>query len=135
MQGRVDDHQTGEDLESYSLGRLALSPMPGFEEHLLICQRCRAKLNAIEPYSVIHYTRDGPFYSRITKLRTGTLFARQWGRSLEGGKEFHTCDGAKAYLMRTFSRMFPEHACTARCGATGCVEEYRSLISAGSAGR
>ena len=118
MQADIDAHESGEDLESYSLGRLAPSRAAAVERHLLICQRCRAKLNAIEPYNFVHYTSDGPFYSRITKLRTGTFIARHWGRSLEGGKEFRTRKGAKAYLARTFSRMFPEHACTARCGAT-----------------
>src|ERR1039457_3641197 len=78
------------------------SLMPGFEQHLLICQRCRMELNAIEPCNFIHYTRDGPFYSRITKLPAGTLFARHWGRSLGGGKEFRRREGAKTYLMRTF---------------------------------
>jgi hypothetical protein len=118
MQADIDAHESGEDLASYSLGRLAPSRAAAVERHLLICQRCRAKLNAIEPYNFVHYTSDGPFYSRITKLRTGTFIARHWGRSLEGGKEFRTRKGAKAYLARTFSRMFPEHACTARCGAT-----------------
>jgi hypothetical protein len=33
-------------------------------------------------------------------------------------------------LICQFSQMFPEHACTARRGATGCIEEYQSLISA-----
>jgi len=121
MQGRVDDHQSGEDLESYSLGKLALSLMPGCEQHLLICRRCRARLNAIEPYGFIHYTHEGPFYSRITKLHTGAFFARHWGENLEGGKEFRTRRGAQAYLARTFARMFPEHTCTARCGATNCM--------------
>ena len=118
MQADIDAHESGEDLECYSLGRLAPSRAAAVERHLLICQRCLAKLNAIEPYNFVHYTSDGPFYSRITKLRTGTFIARHWGRSLEGGKEFRTRKGAKAYLARTFSRMFPEHACTARCGAT-----------------
>jgi hypothetical protein len=121
MQEDVGDHQSGEDLESYSLGRLTPSRTAAFERHLIICQRCRAKLNAIELYNFVHYTSDGPFYSRITKLRTETLLARHWGRSLEGGKEFRTHQGAKAYLARTFSRMFPEHTCTARCGATDCL--------------
>src|ERR1022692_2905311 len=86
--GRIDDHQTGEDPESYSLGRLVPYLMPGFEQHLLICQRCRMELNAIEPCNFIHYTRDGPFYSRITKLPAGTLFARHWGRSLGCARSF-----------------------------------------------
>jgi hypothetical protein len=37
---------------------------------------------------------------------------------MEGGKEFRTRRGAKAYLERTFSQMFPEHTCTAWCGVT-----------------
>ena len=118
-------HQTAEDLESYSLGTLALSLLPGLEQHLLICTRCRDRLSAIEPYNFVHYTRDGPFYSRVTRLRTGTFFARHWGRSLEGGKEFRTRGGAKAYLVRAFPQVFPEHICTARCGATICMNGLR----------
>jgi len=121
MQADNNDHQSGEDLESYSLGKLAPSRTAALERHLLICQRCRAKLNAIEPYNFVHYTSDGRFYSRVTKLRTGTFIARHWGRSLEGGKEFRTRRGAQAYLARTFHRMFQEHICTARCGATNGI--------------
>jgi hypothetical protein len=127
MQKRDDGHQTGEDLESYSLGRLALSLLPGLEEHLLICPGCRERLQTMEPYNFVHYTGDGPFYSRVTKLRTGMLFARHWGRSLEGGKEFRTREGAKAYLERTFPQVFPEHTCTARCGAANCINGLREV--------
>jgi hypothetical protein len=117
MKSRIH-HQSGEDLESYSLGRLPPSRSAAFEQHLLICERCRAKLTAIEPYNFVHYTGDGPFYSRITKLGTGNFLARHWGRSLEGGKEFHTRKGARGYLARTCSQLFPDHTCTARCGPT-----------------
>lgn len=127
MQERHDGHQTGEDLESYSLGRLVLCLLPGLEQHLLICQRCRERLTAIEPYNFVHYTGDGPFYSRVTKLRTGMFVARHWGRSLQGGKEFRTCEGAKAYLVRAFSQVFPEHTCTARCGATNDINGLREV--------
>jgi hypothetical protein len=118
MEGNQQGHPSAEDLENYSLGRLPASRISGFEEHLFICQRCRSRLNAIEPYNFVHYTNDGPFYSRITGLRNRKFLARHWGRSLEGGKEFATKQGAKAYLLRTFGRIFPEHACTARCGPT-----------------
>jgi|ERR1017187_7745950 hypothetical protein len=121
MQEDADGHQSGEDLESYSLRSLAPSRTGAFEQHLLFCQQCRARLHAIEPYNFVHYTRDGPIYSRVTKLRTGAFFARHWGENLEGGKEFRTKRGAKAYLARTFARMFPEHKCTARCGATNSI--------------
>jgi hypothetical protein len=113
-----DDHQSGEDLESYSLGKLAPSRTAALERHLLTCPQCRTQLQAIEPYNFVHYTNEGPFYSRITKLRTGRYLARHWGSNMEGGKEFRTHRGAKAYLERTFSQMFPEHTCTAWCGVT-----------------
>jgi hypothetical protein len=83
-----------------------------------MCGQCRTELNAIEPYNFVHYTREGPFYSRVTKLRTGRLFARHWSRSLEVGKEFRTHHEAKAYPAITFGQMFPHHVCTARCGTT-----------------
>src|ERR1039457_2510360 len=127
MRKNGDGHQSGEALESYSLGRLIPSRTAAFEQHLLICHQCQAKLNAIEPYNFVHYTGDGPFYSRVTKLRTGMLFARHWGRSLEGGKEFRTRESAKAYLERAFPQVFPEHTCTARCGATNCINGLREV--------
>jgi hypothetical protein len=117
MREDIGDHQSGEDVENYSLGRLAPSAAAVVEQHLSTCRPCRADLAAVEPYNFVHYTGDGPFHSRITKLRSGGFVGRHWGRSLEGGKEFHTRRGAKAYLERTFARIFPEHACTARCGA------------------
>jgi uncharacterized protein YbaR (Trm112 family) len=88
------------------------------EQHLLICPQCRTGLSAIEPYNFVHHTHDGLFYCRVTKLRTGRLFARYWSRSLEIGQEFRTHGDAEAYPKRTFSQMFPQHVCTPRCGAT-----------------
>lgn len=130
MQANADDHQTRADLESYSLGKLAESPTPGFELHLLICRRCRSGLDAIEPYNFVHYTNDGPFYSRITRLRSGMFFARHWGRSLEGGKEHRTREAGKAYLVRSFFLLFPEHTCTARCGASRIVTDLNHCYCA-----
>jgi hypothetical protein len=130
MQAPAANHQSREDLESYSLGKLAGACAPGFERHLLICQGCRAKLSAIEACNFVHYTRDGPFYSRITRLRTGTFVARHWGRSLEGGKEFPTREGGEAYLVRSFFLLFPEHTCTARCGESSGVPEMDNCYSA-----
>jgi len=118
MSGDFDDHQSAEDLESYSLGRLVSKQLEILERHLLTCPECRAKLKAIEPYNFVHYTKDGPFYSRITKLHTGIFLARHWGQALEGGREFRTRRAALAYLTRTFLRMFPEHVCSAWCGPT-----------------
>jgi len=119
MPSRSDDeHLSEENLESFSLGRVAPSRVAGFEKHLLICEPCRQRLIAIEAYNYIHYTIDGLIYSRVTKLRSGMFFARHWGRQMEGGKEFRSTNAAKAYLIRTFRQMFPEHLCEPRCGST-----------------
>ena len=117
----AEEHQSKEDLESYSLGRLAPDKIASLEQHLLICARCRDKLHAIEPYTSVHFTSDGPVYSRVTKLHAGRYLARHWGQNLEGGKEFGTLAGARSYLARTFTQMFPEHVCTGRCGPTDSI--------------
>jgi hypothetical protein len=126
MQGPEEDHRSIEDLERYSLRQIDATRTAGLEEHLLICPLCIQKLTQIEPYNFVHHTRQGPFYSRVTRLRTGAFFARHWGRNLEGGKEFRTLAAAKAYLSRSFSQMFPNHVCTARCGSTNPGPAERS---------
>jgi hypothetical protein len=115
------DHWSAETLEEYSLGKLDSSQAALLEEHLLICHQCIAELADIEGFNFIHYTPEGPFYSRVTRLRNGIFFARHWGCELEGGREFRTRGAAKAYLLRSFAQMFPEHICTRRCGSTNAV--------------
>lgn len=114
----VDKHVTDEALEQYSLGRLSSSRTATLEEHLLVCQTCRDRLDRLEPFNLVHDTEDGPFHSRVTKLRTGLFFARHWSLTLEGGKEFGSLRGAKNYLLRTFCQMFPGHTCSDHCGST-----------------
>jgi len=111
------NHCSDEDLEQYSLGRLVRS-RDRFEEHLILCPECRGRLERIEPYNFVHDTADGPFYSRITRLRSGTFHARHWSLTLKGGKEYRSRQGARAYLQRSFSEMFPEHVCSRGCGST-----------------
>lgn len=118
MPYRADGHCSVEALESYSLGRLAPTRAVRLEEHLVICQGCRDRLDRLEPFNFVHDTEDGPFYSRITRLRSGHFFARHWNLVLEGGKEFRSHQGARAYLLRSFCQMFPEHICSNACGST-----------------
>ena len=103
-------------LEEYSLDHL---PEPAaVEEHLLVCDFCRARLEAIEPINFIHFTEDGPIYSRATRLATGKVLARHWGEQLDGGGVFRSVSAARKYLTESFSQMFPEHKCDRRCGPT-----------------
>jgi|HubBroStandDraft_1064217.scaffolds.fasta_scaffold77043_3 hypothetical protein len=87
-QGCIDDCQSREDLENYSLERLTPSRIPALEEHLLVCAQCRAELDTIEPCNFVHHTPVGPFYARVTKLRTGGWYGHFWGWNLDIGKEF-----------------------------------------------
>ena len=115
---RFAGHWSARDLEAYSSGLLEEARSAALEEHLLICERCMTELTRIELHNFVHFTNNGPFYSRITLLATGKFLARHWGKCIEGGREFRTRAGAKAYLLRSFAQMFPEHVCTPRCGPT-----------------
>jgi len=114
----AEAHASNEELENYSLARLVLERTAALEEHFLICDPCRSALESLEPLNWIHYTPEGPFYWRITRLSTGKFFARHWGCAVEGGREFRTLSGARKYLARSFAELFPEHVCTIRCGST-----------------
>ncbi len=129
MQERSKGHLSIAELENYSLGRLDALRVAMLEEHLLVCSQCTEKLTEIEPCNFVHYTREGPFYSRVTRVPTGSFFARHWNRNLEGGRPFRTIAAAKAYLTRSFSQMFPEHVCSRNCGSTNPRPEPRKQRS------
>lgn len=112
------DHLSDDALEEYSLDKLSESRSARIEQHLLCCEYCRARLLGIEPVNSVHFTRDGPVYSRITRLATGDMMARHWGSELDGGRVFRSLSAAKRYLSTSCSQMFPEHECDGRCGPT-----------------
>ncbi len=111
-------HLSDASLETYSLTQVDESALSETEEHLLVCDFCRARLEAIEPVNFVHNTVDGPIYSRITRLRSGKVMARHWGNILDGGGLFGSVSAGKRYLNESFSQMFPEHSCNGRCGLT-----------------
>jgi hypothetical protein len=111
----MPEHPSDGALEGYSLRELAESSLPAVEEHLLVCDGCRARLDAIEPVNYIHYTEDGLIYSRATRLTTGRVMAQHWGSDLHGARIFRTVAAARKYLDESFSQMFPEHKCSVRC--------------------
>ena len=112
------DHILNAVLEEYSLRALAKSTVAAVEEHLLVCPRCRAWLDAIEPVNFVHFTEYGPIYSRATLLTTGEVMARHWGKGLDIGRECRSISAARKYLIESFSQMFPEHTCRGQCGPT-----------------
>ncbi len=117
MEGKILDHISEGALEEYSLDRLPESTCAQVEEHLLLCEGCRARLVGIEPVHFVHITDEGPVYSRGTRLMTGEVMARHWGHNLDGGRRFGSVLAAREYLYNSFAEMFPEHRCDGRCGA------------------
>jgi hypothetical protein len=120
--GSGEAHPADVALEAYSLDELAETGFAAVEEHLLICDHCRVRLEGIEPVNFIHHTKDGLIYSRATKLSAGKVMARNWGTSLHGGKVLGSISAARKYLKESFWLMFPEH----RCGAGCSTPEARS---------
>jgi hypothetical protein len=86
MEDVIEDHISDGALEEYSLDTLAESRVALIEEHLQVCEHCRARLEAIEPLNFVHFTEDGPILSRATRLATGKVMARHWGKELDGGQ-------------------------------------------------
>jgi hypothetical protein len=116
MHGPVEEHIAAATLEDYSLQELGPEALEAAECHLLICAACQKRLVGIEPFNTVHYTQDGPFYSRITRLRDGSFAARHWGCQIDGGGRYLDLAGACKYLVDSFAQMFPEHACGEACG-------------------
>jgi len=112
----MEDHISEETLEGYSLDQLAEGRAGQIKQHLRACSRCRVALEGIEPFNSVHYTVDGPVYSRVTRLTTGKVMARHWGVDLWGGKDFTNAAAARRFLSRSFAQMFPEHHGGDRCG-------------------
>jgi hypothetical protein len=112
----LDGEHIGEaTLEDYSLQKFGPEALEAAECHLLVCADCRDRLAGIEPFSAIHFTRDGLFYSRVTQLRDGSFWARHWGCQIDGGGCHRDLASAVKYLLDSFLQMFPEHQCGAGC--------------------
>jgi hypothetical protein len=112
------DHVAAATLEAYSLQDLTVEAVETVENHLLVCETCRTRLAGIEPFNTVHYTQDGPFYSRVTRLRNGVFAARHWGCQIDGGRRCDDLASACKYLVESFAQMFPEHKCVEGCGDT-----------------
>jgi hypothetical protein len=118
MNGSGEEHIGAAALENYSLQELDEEALEAAERHLLECTRCRDRLAGIEPFNTVHYTQDGPFYSRVTQLRDGSFRACHWGCQIDGGRLYLDLAGACQYLLDSFVQMFPEHECGEACGDT-----------------
>src|ERR1017187_3492462 len=109
MHGSIEEHIGAANLEGYSLQELGPEALEAAESHLLICAACQKRLAGIEPFNTIHYTPDGPFYSRITQLRDGSFRARHWGCQIDGGGGYADRSEERRVGKECRSRWSPYH--------------------------
>ncbi len=124
-----EPHLTDEDVEDFARKALADPALARVEEHLLVCELCRRRVEDIdrfiadlrratsapEPSDVIHATLDGPIRLQTRKQKDGTWCAELCGAEIESVGTFATQAEAGAYVTRIFAEMFPEHVCNAGC--------------------
>jgi hypothetical protein len=122
MQPSENEHIGAAILEAYSLQKLDSEALEATERHLLVCADCCAKLTRIEPFNFVHYTKDGPFHSRVTLMRSGLFFAHHWGCQIDGGGRYPDAVAAGKYLLASFAQMFPEHQCCEDCGCADATQ-------------
>lgn len=125
-------HLTEDVLESYELGRLAQPAADAVEEHLLVCEPCRAMdgtmrtfvttlrsgLRKLDPNVVfwqLHLTDEGLIEVWIEKTPQGRWLSRRQGRFYDGGVDFAMKVDALRESVDSFTRLFPEHKCGEDC--------------------
>ena len=119
MHGSIEEHIGAATLERYSMGEFGPAALEAVvEDHLLICAACCDRLGGIEPFSTVHCTQDGPFYSRISQLRDDTFAARHCGCQIDGGSRYQDLADAHQSLLDSFAQMFPEHKSGEVCGGS-----------------
>lgn len=124
-------HLTDEEVEEFVRKTLSGSALASVEEHLLVCEYCRRRVealdrfvadlraaaNALERLDVIHATADGPIRLRTRQSENRIWLAELSGREAHSVGRFATHEAAKAFVQRVFYEMFPEHVCNAGCGS------------------
>jgi hypothetical protein len=115
MQGSCDGHIGAATLEQYSLQVSLPEAEEVVEYHLQICAACRDRLERIEPFNMIHFTLNGLFRSRVTRLQGGSFWAHHWDCQVAVWGRFLTLASARNYLIDSFVHLLPEHECSNAC--------------------
>jgi hypothetical protein len=120
-------HPISDELEAYALNRLGPDNDRMIEEHLLVCEVCRNRLQhadwtifairtAFPNDDFTHATQDGDIRVWIEPYIQG------WAARLRGGKldllrVVRTPEKATLLTASLFSEAYPEHRCNPRCGS------------------
>jgi hypothetical protein len=135
----VNYHPDESTLDEYLLERLSEPELSRIEEHLLICDTCRNRLDefsalrialliaglrpASQRLSFCHETEDGLIVSEVNDLGKGRLLARHVGSELDGATIAKTISEAIELLHCSFASMYPAHICTERCQVNPIKDE------------
>lgn len=119
-------------LELLSLGRLPEPDLGDAEGHLLVCESCRARLQAMDVFTAslraalrqtsasvvwwqLHATAEGPVQIWVEKTTNGRYLSRRVGAHVDGGAKLTNEKDAVIEAMQSFWEMFPEHCCSEDC--------------------
>jgi hypothetical protein len=123
-------HLREEEVEGFARNALPEPALAGVEEHLLVCEHCRSRVDgfdrfvadlraatkALDRLDVIHSTEDGPIALRTRQQGDGTWRAELSGTETQSVGTFASPEEASTHLQRIFYEMFPKHVCNAGCG-------------------
>jgi hypothetical protein len=120
-------HPVSDELEAYALNRLGPDHDRIIEEHLLMCEECRHRLQrddgvidairiSFPNFDFTHATEDGDIRLWIEPNHGGWT-ARIEGKELRSLRAATTAKAAIVSISRAFREMFPEHRCNERCCA------------------
>jgi len=121
---------TDEEVDAFVRGTLAESALARAEEHLLVCEDCRLRVEQLEqfvaslrtaisgckpPLEIVHITQDGPIRLQTRLLEDGRWRAELTGAETQSVGTFATHEQASLHVLQVFNEMFPEHVCDAGC--------------------
>ncbi len=75
MPAGFDWHPSEEDLERYSIGKLAEEQLASLEEHLLVCETCQERLSEVDAY-----VKAAQRAARKLKNAPPTFWQHQWAK-------------------------------------------------------
>jgi hypothetical protein len=117
-------HPGEEPLEGYALGQLSGPDLEQVEDHLLVCEFCRERLQKLEntiglirdaarqlrdtPIRTARQTSDGPVLLEVERSLEGGWIASISGEQVQLKRSFETIPEANEYLLKSFSELFPE---------------------------
>ncbi len=128
----VPMHPNHDTLELLAGNRLTEPALATAEEHLLVCDSCRERLNLISEYLStmraalrpsdprvilwqLHSTHDGPIQIWVEQKPDGKWLSRRAGPNLDGGLETEKRTDALLDAFQSFVQLFPEHKCSRAC--------------------